>query len=355
MQISEISDKTQWNSHIGSLQKSQFLQSYEWGEFQKSMGRKVWRLGTEQDGKLIDTAQVIKHDLPLGKSYLYMPRVVMSHEESVIRELEKIAKQENSIFLKIEPVNQLSIINLPAGRQGYQLSIAKPIQPQTTLYLDLTHSEQEILSSLRQKTRYNIRLAEKRGVTVKESNNINEFFKLNRETSKRDKFKSHPDKYYQKMYNILGNYQLSIINYQCRLKLFTAYYKDKPLSTNIVILFGDTATYTHGASSNENRNIMAPYLLQWEIIKYAKSQNYKWYDFWGINPSDKNLSNLKARFANLAFRETWFNPSWQGITRFKRGFVSEKTGQEITYPNCYDLIFQPKWYKLYKIAKYFKI
>ena len=359
MQISKISNKIKWNQYAGSFKQSQFLQSWEWGELQKSIGRKVWRLGIEKNGKLVDAAQVIKHNLPFGKSYLYAPRIegeqTPSHTtgQALVRfqgELEKIAKQENSIFLKIEPTNKFRIPN-----SEFRILQTKPVQPQTTLYLNLTKSEKEILSSMHQKTRYNIRLAEKRGVTVKESNNINDFLKLNRETTARDKFKSHPDEYYQKMFNVLGNYQLSIINYQCHLKLFTAYYKDKPITSNLIIFFNNTATYAHGASSNEHRNLMAPHLLQWETIKYAKSQGYKWYDFRGINPSDKNLSNLKARFANLAPRKTWFNPSWQGITRFKRGFMSDSTGKEITYPGCYDLIFQPKWYNLYKIVKYLKI
>ena len=197
---------------------------------------------------------------------------------------------------------------------------------------------------MHQKTRYNIRLAEKRGVTVKESSNINEFLKLNSETTARDKFKSHPDNYYRTMFKVLGvNQQSTTNNQQCVAKLFTAYFKNKAIASNIVIFFADTANYIHGASSNEHRNLMAPHLLQWEVIKYAKSQGYKWYDFWGINPSVGTGCDPS------------YHKSWQGITRFKRGFVSEKTGKEITYPGCYDLIFQPKWYNLYKIVKHLKL
>ena len=107
MNITEIINKTKWNNYFGSLQRSQFLQSWEWGEFQKSLGHKVWRLGMEENEKLINAAQIIKYNLPFGKSYLYAPRVT-GHSSLVTKELEKIVKKENAIFIKIEPAKQLS-------------------------------------------------------------------------------------------------------------------------------------------------------------------------------------------------------------------------------------------------------
>lgn len=350
MSVIIINDKTKLNFLAGRLPMAQFLQSWEWGSFQERAGRKVWRLGVEQGGELVDAVTVIKHDLPMGKSYLYMPRAIMSHEELVVRELKKIAKQENSILIKLEPAAKNSITQL----LNYPITkITECVQPPTTLFLDLTNPEEKILSNMHQKTRYNIRLAEKHDVEVRESEKIDEFIKLNRETATRDKFKSHPDDYYRKMFEVLGTSQQQYSNLtieqsnsrtmkQCYLKLYTAYYKNKAIASNIVIFFGDTTTYLHGASSNEYRNLMAPHRLQWEQIKSAQGWGYKWYDFWGVNPSCKAVEPHSPR------------ASWVGVTRFKRGYVSEATGKEVSYPDCYDLIIQPFWCKLYKTFKYLR-
>lgn len=352
MKIIPITDKNQLNSLQASQPQSQFLQSWEWGEFQKAVGRKVWRLGIEEKGHLTTAVTAIKHNLPFGKSYLYLPRVVTSHSPAlsrvegslVTRELEKISRSENSIFIKIERASKT-----PPPTSHLPLLKTKHTQPPTTLLLDLSKSEDELLKNMHQKTRYNIRLAEKKAVKVRcqmsEVRGIEEFLKLNRETTARDKFKSHTDDYYKKMWQALGvNQQCNNETMkQCRLKIFTAYYKNHPIASNIIILFSDTTTYLHGASSNEHRNLMAPHLLQWEVIKYAKSHGYKYYDFWGVNPDEsKNLPHH-------------YKESWAGFTRFKRGFVSDNTGKEINFPDCNDLILKPNWYKLYKIIKTIKL
>jgi len=338
MNIIPITNKNQLNSLQSQNNMAQFLQSWEWGEFQEKHGRKVFRFGIEEKGKLASAITAIKHNLPFGKSYLYCPRITTEGGQTFARlqrELEKIAKQENSIFIKLEPAKQSSISN-------HQSSITKHVQPPTTLLVDLTKSEDELLKNMHSKTRYNIRLAEKKGVKIKESDNIEEFLKLNAETTTRDKFKSHSDDYYRKMSKILKNHKSEITNQKCSAKLFTAYYQDKPLTSNLTIFFGDTVTYLHGASSSEHRNVMAPNLLQWEIIKQAKEMGYKWYDFWGVNPSpDKNLPHH-------------FKKSWEGFSRFKRGFVSKETGKEINFPDCFDLPTSRFWYTLYKAVKKFK-
>jgi lipid II:glycine glycyltransferase (peptidoglycan interpeptide bridge formation enzyme) len=108
------------------------------------------------------------------------------------------------------------------------------------------------------------------------------------------------------------------------LKLFIAEYEDRIIAANIVMFFGNRAVYLHGASSNECRNLMAPYLLQWEQIKEAKKQGCEIYDFWGIDEK-----------------------KWPGVTRFKKGFG----GEEIDYSGTFDFIFDKTWYEIYKIAK----
>jgi len=280
-----------------------FLQSKEWLNFQSSLGRKVWQ---------IDGIIVIKHNLPFEKSYLYAPRCNRGFlSETFLEKIKEIAKQENSIFLKIEPAEEAGAIDL--GKYGFVK--AHNIQPIKTLILDISKPEQELLNQMHYKTRYNIKLAEKRvkaQISKLKSQNFNDFWKLIQETIKRGKFRSHPKEYYQKMLEIPG------------LELFVTEFQNKIIAANIVVFYEKIAIYLHGASDYEQRNLMAPHLLQWEQIKEAKKRGCIEYDFWGIDEQ-----------------------KWPGVTRFKKGFG----GREISYPGAYDLVFQPLWYKIYKIAR----
>ena len=278
-----------------------FLQSSTWLNFQKELGRKVWQ---------IDGVGIIKHNLPLGKSYLYSPRANPPKDfDEFIEGIKEIAKQENAIFFKLEPEN-----NIDLEKFGFRKS--HNIQPIKTLILDITKSERELLNQMHYKTRYNIQLAQRRGVKIRnlksEIRNFEEFWRLIAETTKRDKFRPHPKEYYRKMLEIPG------------VELFVAEFNGKVIAANIVVFLRETATYLHGASDYEYRNLMAPHLLQWGQIKEAKKRGYTEYDFWGIDEK-----------------------KWPGVTRFKKGF----SGKEIIYPGAYDLIFQSILYWIYKIGR----
>ena len=306
--------KEKWNQFV-KADGGSFLQSFEWGEFQESLGRKIWRLEIGENLK----ALVIKHDLPLGKSYLYCPRPVFSEEkwQSFLKEMQSIAKKEKSIFLKIEPSKsfkfQVSSFKF--------IKSQKQIQPAKTLILDISKPEEELLSQMRQKTRYNIKLAHKQGIEIgiislPRQEEIESFWQILSQTAKRDKFHLHPKIYYQKMLGILGEAGL--------VKLFIAEYKNQIIAANIVCFFNETAIYFHGASDYNFRHLMAPYLLQWQAILEAKKLGFKFYDFWGIDEK-----------------------KWPGVTRFKKGFG----GEEIIYPDTFDLVFLPGWYWIYNIVR----
>ncbi|MDP2918316.1 MAG: peptidoglycan bridge formation glycyltransferase FemA/FemB family protein, partial [bacterium] len=193
---------------------------------------------------------------------------------------------------------------------------------------DLDQSEAEILAQMKAKTRYNIRLAKRRGVKIRQSINqedIDAFLKLIAITSQRDHFKAHSAAYYQKMADFFGCQGL--------LKIFLAEYKDQVLAANLVFFWGKRATYLHGASGNSHRNLMAPHLLQWTQILEAKKQGRGEYDFWGIAGEAKSVK-CKAK-------------SWEGITRFKKGFG----GREISYAGTYDIILNNFWYKIYRLLR----
>ncbi|MBI5071795.1 peptidoglycan bridge formation glycyltransferase FemA/FemB family protein [Candidatus Falkowbacteria bacterium] len=185
--------------------------------------------------------------------------------------------------------------------------------------MDLTKSEDELLAAMHEKTRYNIRLAEKKNLALK-TGTVDDFWKLMEETTKRDEFRAHPKKYYEKMFEKLADGEKN----KMRGELKIVYQGIAPLAAAIIGYFGDTVTYLHGASSYEYRNLMAPYLLHWEIIKEAKKLGYKFYDFWGIDEK-----------------------KWPGVTRFKKGFG----GFEINYPGTFDLPINKLWYKIYNLAK----
>jgi lipid II:glycine glycyltransferase (peptidoglycan interpeptide bridge formation enzyme) len=363
MQVVNITNKEQLNNFVDRQKHSQFLQSWEWGEFQKKVTGDILRLGIQENNQLIAVATIIKKLLPIGKSYFYCPRgpvikleviAATAGQESKKLEVNRLlfdkvrdlVKNEGAIFLRFEPLLDIKgqILNFkfsppwprPArdeaplkrgrGRDpddnkmhkkvAGQISKTIDVQPSRTLILDLAKSEEELLNNMHQKTRYNIRLAEKKGVKIIKGdiNQFENFWQLTGETSQRDKFRLHSRNYYHKMLEIDKNF----------IKLFLAEYDNKIIAANIVSFFGDTATYLHGASSNKYRNVMAPHLLQWHCIKLAKEQGYKYYDFSGI---DEN--------------------KWPGLTRFKKGFG----GSVFEYPGTFDLVFDKKWYGIYKLIR----
>ena len=341
MNIVEIKDKKLLDAFVGSQKASQFLQSWAWGQFQQSLGRKTWHFGVLDGQSLVASALVIKHNLPLGKNYLYCPRGPIVNNKipvanfqnafrQIINKIIEVAKQEGSMFMRFEPplekTSQPVLKSLLAN--DYKLVSTQFIQPKDTLILDLLKTEEQLLSEMHPKTRYNIRLAEKKGVKVRigAREDFEKFWSLNLDTSQRDGFKTHLKDYYQKMLEIFpGDF----------IKLFLAEYESKVLTANLVIFFGDTATYLHGASSNEHRNLMAPHLVQWRQIQEAKKRGFKYYDFWGIVPG------LQATDYKLQ--------SWVGLTRFKKGFG----GQEVNYVGTHDLILDSFWYKMYRIGRKF--
>lgn len=307
--------KEQWNQFIAQ-NKGSFLQSYQWGEFQELLKRKIWRIEVQGLKGLI-----IKHDLPLGKNYLYCPRGPVVQEGDIsmfLKEVKSISQQEKSIFFKIEPEIDLNLTEF-----GFKKSL-KEIQPSKTVILNIDQSKEELLEQMHHKTRYNIRLAEKKGVTVqeidlKDKESINIFIDLLEQTAQRDKFHIHSKEHYQKMLGISG------------IKLFLAKYQDKIIAGILNSFFNQTAIYMHGASDYNYRKLMAPYLLQWQAIIQAKEQGLKYYDFGGINQE-----------------------KWPGITRFKKGFLPcQQAGndQETHYPGAFDLVYRQVWFLGYNLAR----
>ncbi|MFH1662039.1 MAG: peptidoglycan bridge formation glycyltransferase FemA/FemB family protein [Candidatus Falkowbacteria bacterium] len=320
MQIINIEKKEQLNNFVSSQRHSQFLQSWQWGEFDKIVSGNVVRLGVKDGDNIVAVATMAHKILPMGKSYFYCPRGPIisckTAEEKckiavdlLFNEIEELAKKKGAMFLRFDPVFEIINSNFPIKK-------TISVQPEKTSILNLAKSEKEILAKMHQKTRYNIKLSEKKGVEVVEAgmNRFDEFWQLMCETSDRDKFRTHGINYYKEMLKVDPDF----------IKIFFAEHKRKPISANIVAFFGDTVTYLHGASSTENRDVMAPYAMQWHCINLAKKMGYRYYDFYGINEK-----------------------RWPGVTRFKKGF----SGKTVNYPGTFDLLFDPGWYKIYKMIR----
>lgn len=368
MKIFEITDKKTWNSFMEKQPFSQFLQSWQWGEFHERMGRKVWRLAVvdnanqhecesesarskdaincvsvneetlekiplspafEKGEKILLAAQVIKYKLPLGQNYLYAPRGARENAKCKIqnaklwniffKEIKELSKQEKSIFLRFEPMEEVKSEESKIIK--WKVNKVNSVQPENEWLLDLEKTEDELLNEMQQKTRYNIRLAQKKGIKIKcdnEEKYFEEFWELISKTYDRKDIRTHTKKYYK-----------GILDVNEKVELWIAEYDGKVIAGNLMSYFGDTATYMHGGADYGMRNLMAPYLLQWEIIKDAKKKGYKYYDFGGI-------SEIKAE--------------WEGITKFKKGF----SGFKLDYGGTYEVAFSGAKYGLYKIIKELK-
>lgn len=302
------------NSHFGN----EFLVSKEWQEIQLQEGIEAELLGLYDNDKLVAVFNAIKKNLGLSLFYYYLPRgpvfltdLEENKKKAALDFLETEFKKRGSVFLRIEPREKKLI-------RGAKTSIN--LQPQKTLMLDLSLSLEDLLNSFHAKTRYNIKLAEKKGVKIKTENTteaFNSFWSLMTETGKRDAFKIHN----QTHYKLLATFNSSFI------KLFTAEFEGKVIAAGLFSFYGNKATYLHGASSYSNRQLMAPYLLQWTVIKQAKELSYKYYDFYGID--DKK---------------------WPGVTRFKKGFG----GFEVDYAGTSDIILNSGKYYFYQILRFLR-
>ena len=302
------------------------FQSHEWEEFKLTTGyQKSYR---------VDDILILQKNLPFGRTMLYSPLVVEQQssreavKQSFIEEIRKIASENKSIFYRLE-LNIPLELDVPGFSASPLLRFFRKsfeeMQPEHTLILNIAPSDEEILTQMKEKGRYNIKVAQKSDLIVKtaaaEGAELDDFYKLYQLTGKRHGITFRGKNYFATLLNILGKNNLA--------KLYLAYHNDIPVAGSIVVDSGDTAIYMFGASNNEFRNLMAPYLLHWQAISDAKAKGMTKYDFFGVAPDD--------------------NPKhpWAGVTRFKKQFG----GEQVDILGSFDLIFKPLEYQIFKIAE----
>jgi len=295
----------------------EFLQSNEWRKFQESVGRKTFHLSGENF-----LANIIEHELPIVGKYFYIPKGPGTPSQS-IEKIINLAKENKIGWIRIEPETE-EILEIIKNTVGADLvSAPHNVQPREIFVIDIAKSEEELLAEMKSKTRYNIRLAEKKKIKIfidKNDKHIEEFLRLTAVMAKRQGIVAHPENYYRKMLEVIpGDI----------LKLYVAEYRGEVIAANLVVCYGETCIYLHGASDDNFRNVMAPYLLQWQQIRDAKKAGCVRYDFGGVS-IDK----------------------WQGITKFKTGF-SSKTLPTI-FPGSYDIILNNKKYWAYRLLQKLK-
>lgn len=303
---------------------------------------------TKAAADVLAVAQLVKRKLVTGKCFLDLGRGPIFNKllitnnyllnkacQALLINLKYIAERERAVFIRISLPDQNECISSSISRLfGSPASkpkiLTKQKPPPATLLLDLSLPAEKLLGEMRPKTRYNIKLAERRGVIVnsfsgqKAEAQLNNFYKLLQATAARRKIGIYREDYYRQLLQTL------------KTNLYLASYQGELLAGAIVVFFGQTATYLHGASTLKEKRIMAPYLLHWQIIKQAQGSGYQWYDWWGI-AREVEVAGQKLK----AIKKT---DPWFGLTRFKLGFASQKTARVIHYPPSFDFKFKPSWY-----------
>ncbi|MFN8399206.1 MAG: peptidoglycan bridge formation glycyltransferase FemA/FemB family protein [Anaerolineales bacterium] len=313
---------TEWNQFLTNFPDTHLLQMGEWGELKNDFGWKPVRIISGNAG-----VQILFRRLPLGFTIAYMPKV-SSDQLSVTsdqfwREVDSVCKKNSTVFLKLEPDTWADEFII--HHSSFIIS-KHNIQPPRTITLDINASEEDILAKMKPKCRYNIRLAEKKGVTIRAWDDVSAFHEMMTVTGGRDGFGVHSKEYYQRAYELFHQ--------KGTCELLVAEYEGKPLASLMVFANSRRAWYVYGASNNEERNRMPTYLLQWEAIRWAKARGCEEYDLWGV--PDENEETLEAQF------ESRHDGLW-GVYRFKRGFG----GQLKRAAQALDRVYNPLLYWVY--------
>ncbi|TEU11844.1 MAG: peptidoglycan bridge formation glycyltransferase FemA/FemB family protein [Anaerolineales bacterium] len=333
-------DSEAWNSFVAASLTGHLLQSWQWGQLKAAFGWQAVCVGVEDGGCLVAGAQVLFRSLLSSfpcLSIAYVPKGPIFDfgnqeiSEALFSAIHRLARQKGAILLKIEP----EMSHSPALVRQLQACGFRPsqqtIQPRSTLHVDLQADPDEILARMKSKTRYNVRLAERKGVLVQggTADDLPSFYRLIELTGRRDGFAVHSQEYYETAYRLFVPLGLA--------RLFLATYGDRVIAGLMVFAFGQRAWYMYGASSDRERNRMPNHLLQWEAIRWAREQGCLTYDLWGIPDEVGKEPEKYERTVTDRQGGLW------GVYRFKQGFG----GQVVRYVGAYDYVYRPALAWLY--------
>jgi len=336
----------EWENFLLAFPEAHILQTRHWGDLKSRYGWKVTRViaGSSAGGPAeISGAQVLFRSIPLGFSIGYIPKGPVGQKgsqenklawEALWREIDSICQNQRAILLKVEPdllepeiyTEESKNASTRFTLTGFRVS-ENSIQPPRTILVDISGEEGDILRRMKQKTRYNIRLAQKKGIVVSTSADLDTFYRLMRDTGRRDRFPVHSQDYYQDAYEIFHPIG------QC--ELFQAEFGGLPIACLMAFARGQRAWYFYGASADVHRDLMPAYLLQWEAMRWARARGCQIYDLWGV--PDQEYEVLESQFTNHS------GGLW-GVYRFKRGFG----GQLRRAVETLDRVYFPLLYNFYR-------
>jgi len=346
LELLNISELTHWNEHIQHLPGAHALQTREWADVKTKFG---WTpnplLWQSESGEVNAAALILQRSIPirpfqLNLSVMYAPRGPLldwSNEDlarRVLDDIQAFAKQNKAIFVKIDPdlpigsgiPGEDEAIDNPVGlsvksglkKRNWHFS-AEQIQFRNTVIIDLTENEDAMLMRMKSKTRYNIRLAKRKGVTVRVGGleDIDLLYQMYAHTAVRDDFLIRNKNYYEEVWTTFFRSKLA--------EPLIAEVDNQPVGAAVIFRFGGRAWYFHGMSLDEHREKMFNYRLQWEAMIRSKSAGCQCYDMWG---------------APDIFSEA--DPMW-GVYRFKDGFG----GQVLRTLGAWDYPVRPLLYRIY--------
>ena len=320
-------DSPSWDELLQSYPEAHLLQTSSWAAFKEAFGWSAVRVQVEHCA-----AQILLRRLPLGLSIAYLPKGPLGTQwQELWLQVDALCRDHHAIFLQVEP-DHFEPLPEEVRTQwlaGFSLE-EHTFQPRRTIVIDLQPNEEQILASMKQKTRYNIRLAQRHGVLVRPSADLDGFYRMMQTTAQRDGFALHSAEYYRRAYDIF--------ELQGQVVLLEAVLDEKPLAYLMAFRQHERAWYFYGASDDEHRNLMPTYLLQWEAMRWAKANGAKLYDLWGIPDADEET--LEEQFTQRS------DGLW-GVYRFKRGFG----GQVRRSAPAFIRVYNPLLYRAYKMMQ----
>lgn len=296
-----------------------------WADFKNQMGWKTYKIGLMDNKQLVGGAIIQKYNFSKTKNFLYIPEgPVLPYGEKkaeemfhvLMREIDKIVNFEGeqlTTHLRIDP----RLVETPGFSSKFKKAPYN-MEPRNTLIIDLTLSEEELLKQMKPKGRYNVKVAERNNIEIKidsSQTGINNFLNLYRQTTQRNGFEGKSESYFK---HLMPHLKKSGYG-----EVFTAFVEGEPVASALVIFYEERATYFYGASSDTHKEKMAPYLLHWKIMQYAKKKGFKEYDLWGIAPEGKK------------------DHVWHGITQFKK----KLGGEHLNFIGSYDHVYNQKSYQ----------
>jgi lipid II:glycine glycyltransferase (peptidoglycan interpeptide bridge formation enzyme) len=320
--VSPAASASDWESFLTHHPEAHLLQSVPWADFKGEFGWRADRVLAGSSG-----AQVLFRPAPLGTSLAYVPKgPVGPWSRRLVSELDRLCASRRAFLLKVEPDAEARPEDADVmGALGFRPG-SHTVQPRRTLVLDLRSEEDELLGRMHPKTRYNIGLAERRGVVVRAWTDLAAFVEMIHATAARQQFGAHAGRYYRRAYEIFHPRR------EC--ELFVAEHGGRPLAALMAFARSRRAWYFYGASTEEERPRMPTYALQWAAIRWARSRGCEQYDLWGV--PDADLPELEAQFAQRS------DGLW-GVYRFKRGFGARLVRTSGAWDRPYSRLLYPAY------------